>query len=257
MAELLKTPITRKELEEGIVPQNYVLCETYYTSLNARTKSGIIYGVNLDTLYADADNKHDTSSHPADMAEVSFKVYKLPERLYFNKDDVDKSMPWETEQELWEEDIVFTNIMEALNAITLTCDGKEYRLLPYQDLICAKREVWVDKWAGTKKTIVVMLNGYVLIEQMMLEATSSLDVTTAGKVDPTKGKIAYIGSRNTDYLMPDYCDIENMEGGDIAIFDKKYKPFLLERTLYSSRFDDKKLYNVIPRRRIVAVIKKK
>jgi len=256
MAELLRKKITRKELEEGEIPSNYVLVETYYDNNNLTTKSGLLIGFNKEVDYCAGEK--DTSSRPADMAEVSFKVVKLPERLYFNGEDQDKSMPWEVEEmELQEDDIVFTNIIEASNAITLECEGKEYRLLPYQDLYCVKREIWVDKWAGTKKTVVVMLNGYVLCEQMMLEATSALDVTTASKIDQTQGKIAFIGSRNLRYLNAEYSDIESMEVGDIAIFDKKYRPHLLERSLYASKFSEDKLYWVIPRRRICAVIRDK
>lgn len=256
MAELLKKTITRKELDEGEIPANYVLCEVYYSNENLTTKSGILIGFNKDVDYCAGEK--DTSSRPADMAEVSFKVVKLPERLYFNGEDQDKSMPWEVEyMELAEDDIVFTNIIEASNAITLECEGKQYRLLPYQDLYCVKREIWLDKWEGTKQTIVVMLNGYVLTEQMMLEAKSALDVTTAEKIDQTQGKISFIGLRNKQYLNTEYSDIESMEVGDIAIFDKKYRPHLLERSLFASKFSEDKLYWIIPRRRICAVIRDK
>jgi hypothetical protein len=256
MSELLKHNVSKKELDKGIIPQNMVLCETYYHTEGAKTKGGIIYGINTDLLYNESDNVDDKSAHNADMQEVSFRVVKLPTRLYFNPDDKDKSMQWETEQELYEEDIVWCNLIESANAITLMCEGKEYRLLPYQDLICAKREIWVDKWAGTKKTVVVMLNGYVLCEQEMKVQLSELDVISAAEVEPTKGKIAYYGSLNKSYLREDLIDFVDLREGDIVLFDRRVPPVLLERQKYASQFDSEKLYWFIQRCRIVAVIER-
>jgi hypothetical protein len=258
MAELLKVNVTRKELDEGIIPQNMVLCETYYHTEGAKTKGGIIYGINTDLLYNESDNVDDKSAHNADMQEVSFRVVKLPTRLYFNPDDKDKSMQWETEQELYEEDIVWCNLIESANAITLMCEGKEYRLLPYQDLICAKREIWVDKWSlpQKKKTIVIMLNGYLLCEQIMKESLSTLDVISQDNVDITKGRVAYFGSLNKSYIREDLTDFVDLEKGDVVLFERRTIPYLLERQKYASQFDSEKLYWVVQRSRIIAVIER-
>jgi hypothetical protein len=264
MAELLKTNISRKELEDGIIPQNMVLCRAYYSNEGAATKSGIIYGVNKELVYSDSDNVDDDSMHAADLAEVSLEVYKLPETLYFNIDDPDKSMPWETRMELREKDLVWTNTIEALNAVTLVCEGELYKLIPYSDIYVAKRE-WViygddrgddnsHHFYRTPGIDVVMINGYVLCEQIHKESLSELDVTSADKIEPGKGKIAYTGTPNKQYLNPQYIDFIDLRVGDEVLFSHRTPPWLLERQKYSSKFSQDKLYWVIQRRNIVAVL---
>ena len=254
MAELLKQNVTRKELEEGIIPTNYVLCEQHYSNENLTTKSGIIVGVNKDLLYADADNLNDDSAHSADLAEVSMIAVKLPAKLYFNPEDKDKSMPWDCEMEICEDDEVFTNIIESLNAVTLVCEGKNYKLIPYNDCYCVKREIWVNKWEGTKKTVVEMLNGYVLVTLTSKESISEFDVISQERLDKTKGVISYIGSPVKQYLNPDYTHIEDLRVGDEVSFNQRVPPVLLERQKYSSKFNSEQLYWVIHRKNIIAVL---
>jgi hypothetical protein len=257
MVELLKTEVTKRELEEGILPQNHVLCLAHFSNEGAATPSGIIYGVNKDLVYSDADNLDDDTVHAADLAELALIVVKCPERLYFNPDDKDKSMPWETDMEICEDDIIWTNTIEAMNAVTLVCEGKIYKILPYQDIYCAKREIWVDKWKGTKKTVVVMFNGYVLCSQVHKESLSEFDVTSADKVDPTKGIVEFLGEPNKRYINPDSVDFVDLNKGDEVLFSKKVPPVLLERQKYASKFDSEKLYWTIQRRNINAVLNRK
>ena len=253
MAELLKIEVTKAELEKGIIPANHVLCHMYYMSEGAKTRTGIIYGINTDLIYADSDNPDDDSSHAADMVEVSLVVVKCPEKLYFNPED-EKSMPWETEMDIDEDDVIFTNTIEALNAVTLVCEGEYYKIIPYQDIYCAKRDIWVDKWVGTKKTVVVMFNGYVLCSQIHKDSLSDLDVTSEDKIDTTRGIIEFLGEPNKRYLNPEVYDFLPLEKGDEVLFNKKSPPFLLERQKYSSKFDSEQLYWVIQRRNINAVL---
>lgn len=261
MAELLKQKVTKKELDEGIIPSNHILCYAHYSNENLTTKSGIIVGVNKDVLYSDADNLNDDSAHDADLQEVSFIVKKLPTALYFNKDDRDKSMPWETECELQVEDEVWTNLIEAANSITLVCEGKEYRLLPYQDLICVKRKSYAINMRTGEKTqltdLVVILNGYVLVTLKNKESISEFDVTSADKLDKTKGVISYIGSPVKRYLNPDYSHIEDLRVGDEVLFNPKAGIFALERQKYASKFNDKQIYYVVHHKDINAVLNRK
>jgi hypothetical protein len=253
MAELLKVEITRQDLVDGEIPANMVLCEEIFSAEGAKTKSGIIYGVNTDINYG-SDDLDDKTSHPADMAQVALRVYKLPEKLYFNPDDPDKSMPWETDMELWEDDFVWTNIIETLNAITLVCEGVNYKLIPYSDIIIARREYWVNKWVNKKAAKVFTINGYILCTQIMKEKLSDLDIISTEKIDMTKGKVAFLGEPNKRYVRPEYTDFEDLQVGDTVLWDKKYIPYLLERQTYASKFDENKLYWVVPRRRIVMVL---
>ena len=166
MAELLITKVTKAELDSAVLPVNAVLVKQYYKSEGAKTKSGLIYGVNTDVNYSDADNPADGESHPADMAEVSNIVVKLPERLYFDEKD-QNSMFWETDMELQIGDYVWSNPIDVLNAITLECEGELYKILMYQDLYCAKR---IIKGGPFDSFDIIMLNGYVLCEQVYKES---------------------------------------------------------------------------------------
>ena len=255
MAELLKIDVTKSELENGVLPQNAVLCEQFYTSEGATTKSGIIYGVNTDLTYANPDEPT-ADFHASSMAEVAMKVVKLPKELYFNPED-EKSMPWKTEMELCEDDLVFSNPMEVLNAITLVCEGKNYKILPYHELICAKREIWVDKWSvpQKKETIVVMLNGYTLCTEIKKKSLSELDVTSGDKYEADRAIVSFLGSPNEAYLNPTYTEFTGeLNVGDTILFDKKYRKIYLERVLYASKFSTEQLFLVVPRRRIACVL---
>lgn len=257
MAELLTTKVSRKELDNGTLPQNYVLCKQFYESEGLKTKSGIVIGVLTDLVYQDSDNDKDDSSHVADFAETALQVYKLPERLYFNPDD-EKSMSWETETELNEGDICFTNPIETLNAVTLECEGEYYKIIPYEEIYCAKREIWVDKWKGTKKNLVVCLNGYVLLSEVYRDSLSELDVTTADKVESDKGIVKYFGSCNTRYKHPDIIDFKDLQVNDVVLFDRKASPFRLERTKYNNFFSEiGEIFLVAQRRRINMVLERK
>lgn len=254
MAELLTTSVTREELDNGVLPMNHVLCEVIYTSEGMKTKSGIVIGVLTDLTYADPENPNDDSSHIADFSENAMRVYSVPERLYFDPED-EKSMPWETEMELQGDDMVWTDTIECKNAITLECEGKLYKLIPYEFLYVAKRERWIDKWTNKKTTDVIPLNGYILLTELYTEAFSELEI--GRKVDKAKGCVEYVGSCNKRYKQPDFVDFQDLREGDTVLFDKKAVPFKLERQLYNSMFSDKELFLVCQRRRINMVINRK
>jgi len=260
MAELLKIEVTKRELSEGILPQNHVLCEMFYTSEGAKTKSGIVYGVLPDLTYADADNPDDDSSHAADLAETCARVVKCPQKLYFDPED-EKGMNWETDMALEVGDKVWTNPIESQNATCLICEGKIYKILPYSDLYCAKRWTEITGTSGGFNQSgyfydgkVVMLNGFVLCRLKNKESISELDVTSEDKVYKDRGIVTYLGEPNKRYRTDDHIDFIDLKVGDEVLFDKKYAPFLLERQKYASRFDENNLYWVVPRRRIFAVI---
>ena len=257
MAQLEVTRVTRSELDNGIIPANYVLCHQFFESEGAKTKAGIIYGILTDLTYQDSENLKDDSSHIADMAETALIVYKLPDRLYFDPDD-NKSMPWDTEMELEVGDMIFTNPIDALNAVTLECEGEYYKLLPYEELYVAKREYWLSKFDGKKATKVIPLNGYVLLEPVYFETLSPLDVTSAERVNKTQGIVRFIGSCNKRYRQEDQTDLQDLKEGDVVQFEKKGVPWLLERTKYNNFFSEKgELFWVIQRRKIAMVIERK
>jgi hypothetical protein len=257
MAELIITEVTREQLDNAVLPQNHVLCEQFYESEGMKTKSGIIIGVLTDLTYQDADNPNDDSSHVADFAESAMRVVRLPERLYFNPED-DKGMPWETEMELCEEDIVWTNPIETLNAVSLKCEGKIYKIIPYQEIYVAKREYFVDKWSVPQKKAskVIPLNGYVLLTEVKRPKLSEFEIEE--KTDPTRGIIAFTGSINKRYMNPEAVDFYDLRVGDEILYDKKAYPFKLERTKYNNFFSETgEIFMVCQRRRISAVLSRK
>jgi hypothetical protein len=262
-----KKEISRSELDNGEVLSNHVLCRAYYSNEGAKTKAGIVVGFNNENTYASEDGK-DTSSHVADLAETSLIVYKTPKSLYFNPEDP-KSMDWETTQELQEGDIIFTNPIDALNSLTLVCEGEEYKLINYQDIYVSKRLIGVtrnyykldpitysDKYVEDRREDIFTLNGYILCTQVAKPKLSDLDVISEDKIYQDRGVVRYIGKPNARYRFPELIDFKDLKIGDLVLFDRKSVPFLLERTTWNSKFDDK-LYWCIQRKNIVAILNRK
>jgi hypothetical protein len=229
-----------------------------YTTEGIKSKGGIIIGFNTDWEFED-----ETDSHAGNLAEIYAKVYRCPPKLYYERGD-SLSMPWDCNMELQVGDTVFFNAIESRNSVEIVCEGKTYKLLPYQDLYCAKRTLWIKKydiglgcdierWNGTE---VIMLNGYVLLERVYLENVSPLAVSKDAGLDKTRGIIRYVGSSPKEYQRKEYSDIKDLEVGDMVLFAPNSPLFLLERTTALSTFDGDNLYWCVHRRRISMVLSK-
>jgi hypothetical protein len=257
MAETYRQRLSRKELDEGVIPQNAVLLEMTHSSEGIKSKGGIIVGYNLDDEYPEED-----TSHAADLAEIYAKVYKLPEKLTYTEDGL--GMSWDCDMELEIGDIVWFNTIESLNAVEILCEDKIFKLIPYQDIYCSKRlYMWGTQLNGrtlrqekVKMYKVIMLNGYVLCEPLYLKNTSPLAVSEKGEEDKTRGIVRYIGKPNRSYLNPNYVDFQDLEVGDEVIFNPNTPLFSLERKSYLAQFDGNNLYNCVQRRRIALVLSK-
>jgi len=239
MAETHRQTLTREQLDNGVIPSNTVLVEMTYTTEGIKSKGGIVIGFNRDVEYDD-----ESDSHAANLAEIYATVYKCPPKLYYKRGD-SLSMPWDCNMELQVGDTVFFNGMESSNAVEILCEGITYKLIPYQDIYCAKR--------GTE---VIMLNGYVLLERVFLENKSELAVSKQGEVDKTRGIVRYVGRPPKEYQRKEYCDIKDLEVGDMVLLAPNAPLFLLERTTALSTFDGDNLYWVTQRRRISMVLSK-
>lgn len=255
MGELLLHEISRDNLDRGYIPQNYVMVEAELTAEGKKTKGGIIFGHSEDLVYDD-----ETTSWEADICEVAAKVYKLPERLYYNEDDPNHSMPWDCDYEIGIDlmvgDEVFFPPLESRNAITLQCEGKGYKLIPFQDLWVAKREIWVNKWEGKKKEVVIPLNGYVIIEPIYKTNDSPLAVDKKGELDKTRGTVRFVGKPNRAYLNKSHSDFLDLRGGDTVLFNAGTPLVPLERQKYNAHFLGDELFFVVQRRRIAMVLEK-
>lgn len=241
-----RTTLTKEELMRAEIPMNHVLIEMKYKSEDLKTHAGIQIGFNPETLYAEGEG-----SHVADVAETWGIVTKVPNSLFFEPGH-HSSMDWETEMELIVDDVVFFNILESKNSPEVFCEGKTYKSIPYADCYCYKREVWVSKFEGKKKTVIGMLNGYVLCKQCFLPKLSPLDALSEAQVDKSRGIIAYIGNSVKRYARDQYCDIPDLKIGDEVIFEPRAPLFLLER-LKETAVLDGNLYWVTQRRRIIFV----
>ena len=106
MAETFQQTLSRKQLDEGVIPQNHVLLEMTYTTEGIKSKGGIIIGINKGEEYED-----ETVTHAADLTEISADFYKLPEKLYFDKTDP-RSMSWECDMDLEIGNLCWFNTIE-------------------------------------------------------------------------------------------------------------------------------------------------
>ena len=259
MSKLNIIEITRKELDEGI-PRNHVLIEADLSNEGLKTKGGIIIGFLDDTTW-----EGDHEAHNADMCVNYGKVYATPSELYFNEDD-ENSMPWETEMELAQDDLVWFSIMESYNAVTFLCEDTYYKLIPYESIYAVKRECWRDKWKGEKYTKIFTLNGYVLCKPIKhkVKVKPTYDKVTKQfgshyeeRVDPTRGIISFTGTPNISYKQDSYVDHQDLKEGDEVLFAPRTPILYLERSLQYATFDKEQLHLVIPRRKIVAVLKRR
>lgn len=268
MAETYKQNLSQEQLESGVIPSNTVMVEMMHSSEGIETNGGIILGHDLDVEFDD-----ETTSHVADLSEVYGKVYKLPDKLYYNKDGT--GMPWDCDMELRIGDLVWFNAMESKNAVEIVCEDKLYKLLPYSDVYCVKRRIAVFNRMirpalsaimseeemerikvnlATPKDIVIMLNGYVLLEPLYLENKSFLAVDKQGDVDKTRGIVRFVGKPNREYVRESYVDFPELNLGDEVLLSPNTALFYLERKSYLSSFDNGKLYWVVQRRRIAMVL---
>jgi hypothetical protein len=231
--------VTQDQLDHGILTDkcNQVIVEIPYSSEGRKSKGGIIVGFNLDVTWEGDD------AHNADCQEVYGVVYRTPERLYFNPTDND-SMDWETDLEVQKNDLVWFGIMASAGATELLCGGKVYKLIPYGELIVAKR--------GKE---VIPLNGYTLCQTVNCKKISDLDVTSEDKIDKEKAIVRFTGSCNKRYKVATYVDHEDLRDGDLVLLDR-YPLVFLERKKFFAEFMGDELFIVVPRKRISLVIKR-
>jgi hypothetical protein len=263
MSNITIVEISKKELEEGEIPSNYVLVEATDSAYGAKTKAGIIYGFDTEKTFADADNPNN-ESHAADLCIPYGKVYKVPSGLYYNEND-NTSMAWETDMELKVGDMVWFSIIESNNATTLSCEGVLYKFIPYSDIYVAKRttisdrneifmELAIHGKVKSAKEEIIVLNGYVLIQPKKKIKLSDFDTQSEHELDLTRGTVCYLGKPNKRHKQPTYVDHTDLNVGDDVVLAPKAYPFWLERKRYMSRFNEEELYLVVPRRKVALAI---
>ena len=250
--------LSQENLADAVVPSNNVLVELLRLEKDATTKGGIYMGYLEDTTWED-----ESESHPADIASVIGRVVKVPQKLYYNEDDPNNSMTWDTDMELEIGDLLWFNFLESLNTNEIQIDNRILRFIPYTDVYVAKRSrlastsLEYDVKSGLPLRVdyfneqVVMLNGFVLLELMPLPKLSELDHISQDKVYTDRGIVRYVGKPNRDYLNKRYYDNTELEVGEVAYLMPGYFPFMLERRDYFASFEDNKLFYCVQSRRIL------
>jgi co-chaperonin GroES (HSP10) len=213
-----------------------------HSSLGIKTKGGVLIGFDINTTFADEEN-----SWPADLAEVYAKVYKLPDKLYYNKEDT-HGMSWDCDLDLDIGDFVWFNTIESYNSVEIECEDKIYKLIPYSDIYVRRKQGLLGE--------VECLNGYVLLRPVYKVNTSALAVSKQGEEDKTRGVVKFLGKPNREYSRPEYVDFKELSAGDMVLFNPNTAVFRLERKAYLARFDNDNIYNVVQRRRISMVLSK-
>jgi hypothetical protein len=193
-----------------------------------KTKSGIILSFNEDTLYGEGD-----TTHVADMAEVSGTIVKQVDKLYFNRNDPEKSMSWDCDVDTQVGDVVWSHPLATKNCEEILVDDDVYKALRYEDLFVAKRE----------PDIVIPLNGFCVLEIMEEEKLSELDLLPKG-IDKTRARVKWNGKDNRKYFSRVKSDIADLKEGDLVLIDNKTFVFYLERNKYNAKFDEGKQYFV-------------
>lgn len=224
------------EVDKARTLYNYVIIE-FDPKLHEKTNSGI---------YTPAITQVDTAALHVIRTGT---IVKVPEQLYYSKDDPQYSMRWKTGIEIEVGDQVWLN-PDTVNDYIFREDDRYFRIVKYEDLIVAKRDKRV-----------IMLNGYILLERVV--SKQKLGSFIAEKVIGDQGKIKYIGTKNQEYCIPEYVqfdetvyrsDPDGILAGDKVIFNKKDVPKLrnLEYDIYSKL--DGKDYLVAQRYMIAAII---
>jgi len=209
-----------------------------YSCEGIKSKGGVIIGVNIDDEYED-----ENTTHRADFTEVYAQVFRVPDKLYYNRED-QHSMAWDCDMELEIGDMVWFNTMESFNAVEIECEDEFYRLIPYSDIYVAKR-----------KQKVIVLNGYVLCEPIFTSIEHRLAIENK-KEDKSRGIVRFVGKSNREYQRPEYVDFVDLQVGDEVLFNPNTPLFPLERKSYLAHFDGNNLYNVVQRRRVAMVLKR-
>ena len=234
--------LTKEQLEKGKIQNNHILIEMLHSNEQGKTKSGFDAGWGYGLTFAEGDN-----SIGADLMEVFGRVKRVPNKIVFDpKSSI--SIPWDTDIEVEEGDIAWFGIIESNNALEIHCDGKRYRLIPYEDMYVARK--------GGMDGRVVCLNGHVLLSTVNKTKISELDVISEDQIDFTRGIVEYYGSCNKRYTNPKYADHRDLKKGDLVLFMPRTPVFFLERKAAFSYFQGDDLFMVVQRRRIAMVLER-
>jgi hypothetical protein len=236
--EISRTTLTQQRFDkaEVLYPSNSVIVEIENWREDIKTKSGVVIGFNADVLYAEG-----AGSHIADVARVYGRVVKQPSKIYYHPTRND-SPPWHPRLETQVGDYVWYNTLSATNCEELLVGDRLYKVIPYQDLFVARR--------GGIQGEIIPLNGFCILQTMTLEAQSKFDVISKLGVDKSRGRVLCVGQPNLAYQNKINADHDDVQEGDVAIFDSRIIPAYLERNEFNMNFSEGERVFVVQRHRI-------
>ena len=241
--EINRISLSQQEFDRAqvVYPSNSVIVEIENWKEEVRTKSGVVIGFNSDVLYGEGEG-----SHIADVARVYGRVVKQPLRIYFHPTRND-SPPWHPRLETMIGDYVWYNPLVAVNCEELLVGERLYKVIPYQDLFVARR--------GGMDGEIIPLNGFCVLQTMTLEAQSRFDVISKLGVDKSRGRVLCVGQPNIAYQNVVNADHDDVQEGDIAVFDSRIIPAYLERNEFNMNFSDSEKVFVVQRHRISLILR--
>jgi len=232
------------------------MVEAEISAEGKQTKGGVVIGHSEDvTFYSSEESSK--NAWEADLAQVCAPVYKLPQKLYYNPQDLNSSMPWDCDMELRVGDRVWFSVLESRNAVSVICEGKAYKLIPYRDCYVTKRrnlKTNITRYYSDAYDK-ICLNGFILLEPIYVKNTSPFAIDSE-TIDMTRGIVRYAGKPNREYIFEQYCDFPVLENGDEVLLAPKTALTYLERKSYLAQFDGDKQYWVVQRRRVSMVLSK-
>lgn len=160
-----------------------------------------------------------TDKHNADNTIRSGIVRSLPHR-FISRDDFGYGADWVNDIQIELEDQVWFTIVGSAESEKVVLNGKLYYIIPYKELILAKRDAskCCDNRSfesvvedGGKLFEVVMLNGFCLVQPYMMPSNPHI------KLPPKKSKdcfVSFCGEQNTKYYKDAFYDDDRVAVGD-------------------------------------------
>lgn len=229
MSKQEKRQVIKLESLDGWRPYKGMVLVKPVSKENATTKGGIILGFNTETQYGEGQG-----SHVADFAPTEGDVVLLP---LIHSCGPDYYIP----NELKEGDHVWFSYRGWVEGVDVIAGEQKLLLVPYSHMI-----------AATRGEDTIMLNGYVLLEEMMEEVEPTA-LYVPEKVDKNRGIVRFLGGKR-DYYDSRFTDEIDIQVGDIVLLKRGGHNIPMERQPYLATFDNGTMYRRVKRRDIMAVI---
>jgi len=211
-----------------------VLIKTLARNVDARTPSGIWKITDTDWREnVHVDRWGEVIQAPKDPLPFAQLVPGQP--------PADK-MPWRTNVQIKNGDLVWYDYLNSLNCVTYIDEEKsEYKLIDYENCYVA-----TDKDAN-----IIPLNGFTLFERVYKEQTGNFDIFEEHKIDRSRGIVKYVAKNNEAYELSSDEDPFDLQVGDEVKFGPVPEVMLEDEA--HCHFDGGKMYRRAQARNISLV----